>query len=222
VVGYRLIPVDATVPDDPAVAAEVARLMAMLEREVDVVVGRLSTELDASREVIRRGESGFGNLVADFARELTGSDVALFNGGGFRASIPAGEVRMKHVYETFPFANELVTGTLTGAQLQAALDRSASLDPADNPGGFLQVSGLRFVIREGRAVDVTVSGRPLDLQARYRAVMPDFLAAGGDGYSMLAGMEGQVMTGRIISDMLVEAFKTRGEIAPVTDGRITR
>ena len=222
VIGYRLIPIDHSVPEDPAMAAEVERLMAMLAREVDVPVGRLATELDASREVIRRGESAFGNLVADLARELTTSDVALFNGGNFRASIPAGEVRMKHVYETFPFANELVTGTLTGAQLQAALDRSASLDPADNPGGFLQVSGIRFAIRDGRAVDVTVGGVPLDPQGRYRAVMPDFLASGGDAYWMLAAMEGKVQTGRIVSDMVVEAFRTRGEIAPVTDGRIAR
>lgn len=222
VTGYRLIPIDASVPEDAAVAAEVQRLMGMLEKEVDVPVGTLATELDASREVIRRQESAFGNLVSDLARELTGSDVALFNGGGFRASIPAGTVRMKHVYQTFPFVNELVTGTLTGAKLQEALDRSASLDPADNPGGFLQVSGLRYAIRGGRALDVTVGGAPLDPQARYRAVMPDFLAAGGDGYSMLAGMDGQVMTGRLISDMLVEAFRTRGEIAPLTDGRIVR
>lgn len=222
VVGYRLIPIDAGVPEDPVIAAEVARLMAMLAQEVDVVVGRLATPLDASREVIRRGESAFGNLLADLARELTGSDVALFNGGGFRASIPAGEVRLKHVYETFPFANELVTGTLTGAQLQAALDHSASLDPADNPGGFLQASGVRFAIRDGRAEAVTVGGAPLDRQARYRVVMPDFLAAGGDGYAMLAAMDETVMTGRLISDMLVEAFRTRGAIVPVTDGRIAR
>jgi 5'-nucleotidase / UDP-sugar diphosphatase len=222
VVDYRLIPIDATVPEDPAVAAQVQHLMGMLEREVNVPVGRLSRELDASREVIRRGESAFGDFVADLARELTGSDVALFNAGNFRASIAAGEVRMKQVYEAFPFANELVTGTLTGAQLQEALDRSASLDPADNPGGFLQVSGLRYVIHDGRAVDVTVGGVPLDPQAKYRVVMPDFLSAGGDGYSMLAAMEGQVMTGRIVSDMVMEAFRTRGDIAPVTDGRIVR
>jgi 2',3'-cyclic-nucleotide 2'-phosphodiesterase (5'-nucleotidase family) len=84
------------------------------------------------------------------------------------------------------------------------------------------VSGIRFAIRGGRAVDVTVGGAPLDPQATYRAVMPDCLAAGGDGYSMLAGMEGQVITGRLISDMLVEAFRTRGEIDPVFDGRILR
>ncbi len=219
---YRMIPIDERVPEDAEAAAEARSLAHMLEKEVAVVVGRLETALDARREVIRRGESAFGNFVCDLARELTGSDVALFNGGGFRASIPAGDVQMKHIYETFPFVNELVTGTLTGRQLQEALDRSASLDPEDNPGAFLQVSGLRYVIQNGRAVEVTVGGRPLDPDARYRAVMPDFLAAGGDGYAMLDAMAGKVLTGRLISDMVVEAFRTRGAIAPTTDGRIVR
>ncbi len=222
VVGYRLIPIDASIAEDPAIAAQARALGQRLEAEVGVVVGRLEYELDGRREVIRRGESAFGNLLGDLARELTGSDVALFNGGGIRTSVPAGEVRLKHVYEAIPFANELVTGTLSGAQLLAALERSASLDPLDNPGGFLQVSGLRYAIRDGRVDEVTVGGLPLRSDARYRAVMPDFLAAGGDGYATLAAMQDKVATGRIISDMLVEAFRARGTITPVTDGRIVR
>jgi 2',3'-cyclic-nucleotide 2'-phosphodiesterase (5'-nucleotidase family) len=222
VTDYRLIPIDASVPEDPAIAAEVHALAKRLEKEVGVVVGRLEGDLDGRREVIRRGESAFGNLLGDLARELTGSDIALFNGGGIRTSIPAGNVQLKHVYEAIPFANELVTGTLTGAQLQAALERSASLDPLDNPGGFLQVSGLRYAIRDGRLEDVTVGGTPLRRDARYRAVMPDFLAAGGDSYATLAAMQDKVLTGRIISDMLVEAFRTRGTVTPYTDGRISR
>lgn len=46
--------------------------------------------------------------------------------------------------QAFPFRNMLVTGVLTGAALQAALDHSAALDPADNPGGFpTGAQGLR-------------------------------------------------------------------------------
>jgi 2',3'-cyclic-nucleotide 2'-phosphodiesterase (5'-nucleotidase family) len=222
VLGYRLIPIDGRIAEDPALAAQARALAQRLEAEVGVVVGRLASALDGHREAVRRGESAFGNLLGDLARELTGSDVALFNGGGIRTSIPAGEVRLKHVYEAIPFANELVSGTLTGAQLRAALERSAALDPLDNPGGFLQVSGLRYAIRDGRLDQVTVGGAPLRPDARYRAVMPDFLAAGGDGYVTLAQMQDKVATGRIISDMLVDAFRARGTITPVTDGRIAR
>jgi 2',3'-cyclic-nucleotide 2'-phosphodiesterase (5'-nucleotidase family) len=222
VTAYRLLPMDEGVPEDARLAAEVRALAARLEQEVAVVVGRNAVELDASRERIRRGESNFGNFLADLARELTATDVALFNGGGFRASIPAGEVRVKDVYQAFPFGNELVTGTLTGAQIQAALDRSASLDPQDNPGGFLQVSGLRYAITNGTARAVTAAGEPLAPAARYRVVLPDFLAEGGDNYLMLKAMEDRVATGRLISDLVMEAFRERGAVSVTLDGRITR
>ena len=102
------------------------------------------------------------------------------------------------------------------------LERSAAFDPDDNPGGFLQVSGLRYVIR-GRTLDeVTVNGQPIDPERHYRVVMPDFLAEGGDGYAMLKELERRVDTGRLISDMLIEAFRAGGPAAPQLDGRIVR
>ena len=63
----------------------------------------------------------FGDLVADLARESSGAQVALVNAGGFPANIPAGEVRLKEIFQAFPFRNMLVTGVLTRTALQAAL-----------------------------------------------------------------------------------------------------
>ncbi|MFZ0788747.1 MAG: bifunctional UDP-sugar hydrolase/5'-nucleotidase [Chromatiaceae bacterium] len=220
--GYRLIPVDEAAPEDPRMAAEVQALAGRLETEIGVVVGRSAVDLDARRETIRRGESNFGDWVADLARELTGADLALFNAGTFRTSIRAGEVRIKDVYEAFPFGNELVTATLNGARLQSVLDRSAGLDPADNPGGFLQVSGVRFTIRDGRAESVEVAGRALDPAADYRVVMPDFLAAGGDGYAMLKDLPDAKETGTLILELVMDRFRNRPDISPSTDGRIVR
>ncbi len=220
--GYRLLPIDATSPEDPEMAAEVRRIVAEADDALDEQVGTSTRELSAWRELIRRGEAPFGNFVADLAREITLTDVALFNGGSFRANIPAGPVTLKSIYQAFPFRNELVTGTLTGTQLLAALQRSASLDPADNPGGFLQVSGLRYVIEGGRLAGATAGGAPIDPDRRYRVVTSDFLAAGGDGYTMIKAMGDQVMTGRLISDMVIEGFRTASPVDPRTDGRIQR
>ncbi len=221
-VSYRLLPVDEKIPESPEIAAKVAKLVERAESEMLEVVGTAPVALDASREVLRRGEGAFGDLVADLARELTGTQVALFNAGGIRADIPAGPVRIKEIAQAFPFSNELVIGTLDGATLQAVLNRSAALDPLENPGGFLQVSGLRMTLRDGRAEEVTVAGKPLDPAADYRVVVPDFLAAGGDGYQELTGMRDQLATGRILSDMVVEAFRNHREITVATDGRIRR
>ena len=219
---YRLLAVDDSVPEDAAMAAEVAAFDARLADEIEVVVGRSASKLDADRTVIRRSESNFGDWVGDLARELTGADVALFNGGGFRASIAAGEVRIRDVYQAFPFGNELVTAEVSGAVLRQALERSASLDPEDDPGAFLQVSGLRLAIADGKLESVQVAGRPLDPAASYRLVIPDFLAAGGDGYAMLKDLPGANATGLLILDMVLDAFRGQERVAVDTDGRLLR
>ena len=221
-VAYRLIPIDAAVAEDPVVAAQVADLAARAEVQVNEVVGRAAAVLDGRREVVRRVESNLGDFTADLARERTGAQVALFNGGGFRSSVRAGEVHIKDLYAVFPFGNQLVTGRMSGAQLLETLERSAAQVPEDNPGAFLQVSGLRFTIADGHAVDVSIEGKPLEPNASYTVVTPDFLAAGGDGYAAIKAMEGQVMTGQLILDMLIDAFRQVGEVTAQTDGRITR
>jgi len=219
---YRMLAIDSAVPEDPAVAAEVARITSEADKGLLQQVGYASVELGARREQIRRGESAFGNWVADLAREITHADAALFNSGNFRATIPEGPVTVKQVYEAFPFGNELVVGRLTGARLIEALQHSAALDPEDNPGGFLQVSGVRYSIVDGALESATVDDQPIDPARPYLVVMPDFLAEGGDGYTMLEQMQNKEMTGQVISDMVVEAFRTRGPISAKLDGRIRR
>jgi 2',3'-cyclic-nucleotide 2'-phosphodiesterase (5'-nucleotidase family) len=219
---YTLIPIDSASPEDPEIAAEVRRITLDAERELDSEVGFNAQELSAWRELIRREEASFGNFVADLAREITLADIALFNVGSFRASIPAGPVTLKSIYQAFPFRNELVLGELSGARLLAALERSAALNPLDNPGGFLQVSGVSYRIENGQLASATIDNVPIDPTRRYRIVTSDFLAAGGDGYDMLEAMTEPVMTGRLISDMVVEGFRTQSPVNVKTDGRITR
>jgi 2',3'-cyclic-nucleotide 2'-phosphodiesterase (5'-nucleotidase family) len=220
--GYQMLSMDAGVPQDASVAADVGRVAAEAEKDLTHEVGYAKVELSARREEIRRRESSFGDWVADLARGVTHADVALFNGGNFRASIPAGPVTLKQIYETFPFRAELVVGRLTGAQLIEALQRSASLNPEDNPGGFLQVSGLRYSIANGTLESATLDDSPIDPLRQYLVVVPEFLAEGGDGYPMLKDMQDKVMTGHLISDMVIGAFRTGIPVTATVDGRIRR
>jgi 2',3'-cyclic-nucleotide 2'-phosphodiesterase (5'-nucleotidase family) len=96
------------------------------------------------------------------------------------------------------------------------------MDPLHNPGGFLQVSGVRYEIADGRLASATVRDAPIDPERRYRIVTSDFLAAGGDGYTMLKEMSNTVMTGRLISDMVIEGFRSESPVEPKTEGRIVR
>jgi 5'-nucleotidase/UDP-sugar diphosphatase len=103
-----------------------------------------------------------------------------------------------------------------------ALQRSASLNPEDNPGGFLQVSGLRYSIANRTLESATLADKPIVPTRRYRVVVPGFLAEGGDGYVMPKDMQDKVMTGQLVSDMVIEAFRKGVPVTATVNGRIRR
>jgi 5'-nucleotidase len=72
-----------------------------------------------------------------------------------------------------------------------------------------------------RVVTVEVGGAPLDEARRYVLATHDFLAAGGNGYTVFAGHEPVYNdSGRWLRDVLAAWWRRRGSVAPGVDGRI--
>lgn len=222
---YRLLPVTATAGEDPAVAAIVTRYAAQLGERMREPVGTAGVDLDGAKDAVRTRETNLGSLVADVMREAAGADVALVNGGTIRAGIPAGPVTVGAIYNVLPFDNWLISFALTGRELRAALETGVSRVEVGD-GGFPQVAGMRYVFDPRRPageriVSVEVGGAPLDESRTYVLATHDFLAAGGNGYTMFAGREPVYNdSGRWLRDVLAEWWRRRGSIAPGVDGRI--
>jgi 5'-nucleotidase len=102
------------------------------------------------------------------------------NPGGLRADLRQGPLTYGQVYEVIPFDNQLATLELTGEQLEHVLAAAYAARK-----GVFQISGLEVKLSRcpgnERLKSFTVAGKPVDEHARYRVVMPDFLAHGGDG-----------------------------------------
>lgn len=184
-----------------------AKFKQQLKQPVATVKDDLVTDDPATGvRIVRNAETNLGNLCADAIRAAAGTDVAVMNGGGVRASIKAGEITYGDVLNVFPFGNHLRTIEVTGQQLLDALELSVSAMPEEN-GGFLQVSGLTFTFRtdtpspvtrddegmftgvegERRVQNVLVGGKPLEPDKTYSLVGADYtLRDSGDGYSMFA------------------------------------
>jgi 2',3'-cyclic-nucleotide 2'-phosphodiesterase (5'-nucleotidase family) len=116
-------------------------------------------------------------------REVGEADVAIINGGGIRASIKKGEIRVKEIYTALPFDNYIVVIKLTGRQIREALEHGVS-GIEEEEGRFPQVSGLTFKYspfdkRGSRVREVLVAGRPIHLEKEYIVATHDFLAVGG-------------------------------------------
>lgn len=193
----RLIPVDASIPAAPDVAALVARYAALLERELDTRIGQTAVPLDAREAVIRRQETALGRFLAEAMRRRVGAQVALLNSGAIRGNrlFPPGPLTRRDVHELLPFSNVVVLVELRGALLEAALEHAVDILPRPS-GHFLQTAGLEYTVDPtrppGRRVTgVLVQGEPLDPARLYRVALPDYLALGRDGYPMLR--EGHVL-----------------------------
>ena len=122
------------------------------------IVGRTSFPLSDNdslgNRAVRNQETALGNFCADAFRTILGTDIAILNGGGFRAGIPVGEISFNSLRKVFPFGNTCCSATITGQQLLDALEFCVSLAPTEG-GNFPQVSGMRFTLNTSVASSVT-------------------------------------------------------------------
>jgi 5'-nucleotidase/UDP-sugar diphosphatase len=112
-----------------------------------------------------------------------GVDFALQNGGGIRADLAEGPVRLRDIYDVLPFDNSVVVLTLKGSDVMVLFDHIASI--SEGRGAFPQVSrGLSFTIdrTSGTCTDVFINGKPLNPKGVYKIATNSYLANGGDGY----------------------------------------
>jgi 2',3'-cyclic-nucleotide 2'-phosphodiesterase (5'-nucleotidase family) len=218
---WTYLPIDASIAPDPAVQNLVETYRVQLDAKFSEVIGTAEVFLDGERERIRYEETNLGNFVTDIMRSYTGAEIALLNAGSLRASIDEGEITLEDVFKTMPYENELVMVELPGAEVQAALARAVMGSRADEDGGFLHVSGLRFTVR-GKTLEGIMAGKaPLDLARTYKVAITDFMLSGGDGYQVFVGKPA-VKTGLPLRELIVDTIRARGKVKAEKEGRITR
>ncbi|RAU36926.1 bifunctional UDP-sugar hydrolase/5'-nucleotidase [Enterobacter sp. RIT418] len=178
-----------------------------LDEEVQQTVAQSPVELTRAY-----GESAsLGNLAADALLAAAGKDtqLALTNSGGIRDEIPSGAITMGSIISAFPFPNELATMDLTGKQLRALMEHSASLS-----NGVLQVSkGVEMKYDSSkpigqRVVVLTLNGKPIEDATVYHIATQSFLADGGDGFTTFTEGKARNTTGGYnVSNAVIDYFK---------------
>jgi 5'-nucleotidase len=181
------------------------------------------------------GESPLGDVIADAQLAATsanangGAVMAFTNPGGIRTDIARkedGAVSYADLFASQPFRNQLVTLTLTGAQIRQALEQQW-LDP--KRPRILQVSsGFAYTWDNAKsygehiaAEAMSLNGERIDPAKSYRVTVNDYLTFGGDGFTVLKQGTAQ-QYGVYDIDALYGYFQDKSPIAPVTPGRIER
>ena len=180
---------------DPVVAALVERYSQAARPMAERVVAHVKAGLSGTPD--EHGVSRLAELVADAQLAWTrpaargGSQLALMNVSGARGDLVPhadGSLDFAQLFALQPFGNGLVVQTLTGAQLKALLEQQFT-DPAD-PTMMVPSASFTYTYdltrpAGQRVVAMRLNGRPIDPAGHYRITTNNFLASGGDSFTVL-------------------------------------
>ena len=238
--------------EDPAVAAEQAAWVSSVDEMLGEKIAVADTKFyitdpATGKRRIRSGETNLGDFVADGIYtyfnevEKLHCDIAIMNGGGIRSDEDAGYWTFKTCKQVSPFGNVACLMSVTGKQIQDALEFAARFAGAEGKenGGFLQVAGATYEIHTDipntvqtddknvwigsatgtpRVQNVKIYDRangtyvPLDENKTYAlAGMNYTLRNLGDGFAMFDGAE-------LIKDYVSEDYLVMSTYAMTFDG----
>jgi 5'-nucleotidase len=190
--------------EDPQVQAVVNQYVSAAAPLANRVIG--SIQGDLTRTGSPRGESTLGDVIADAQLAATqpanlgGAQLAFMNPGGIRADLltgqisggeAPGQVTYGEAFTVQPFGNSLVTKTMTGDMIRRLLQQQFPGCAAPTSVRILQVSStFRYeqdptaTTCEGRIGRMFVNGTEVAPGDSFRVTMNNFLATGGDGFTV--------------------------------------
>ena len=227
--GYEVTKVEgARVAMDAAWDAEpMPEAVALLEPYrlgMDSLMGQVKGVAAVSMDRYRP-ESPLSNLIADVLRQSADrvlgkpADVGIMNIGGIRNSLTEGDITTANVYEILPFENALCVLTMKGSVLKQLF---ANLAARHGEG----VSGIRLeMTKDGRLLDGTVDGQPVQDDKDYTVATIDYLTEGNDGLTALPLAHEKVCPqGAVLRDLFMDYVKSQAAAGkPVTariEGRV--
>ena len=194
-------------PKDERVAGVVQQYVTAAAPLANQIIGNVTQDILNTSNAV--GEIPSGDVIADAQLAATapanlgGAQIAFMNPGGIRGGATngflyapsgteaPGAVTYGEAFTIQPFGNSLVTKTMTGAQIKLLLEQQFVGCGGQSTQRILQISAGFSWVRNSAAATcadkvsgVTLNGTPIDPAASYRVTMNNFLASGGDGFTV--------------------------------------
>lgn len=217
----KTLAVDQTFQSDSAILSFVIPYQQILDKEINEV-------LSYTPEVLTREDgnmqSSIGNIYADLCfdranpvfKKLSGNsiDLALFNFGGIRQSIPKGDIKVIDVFQLMPFENMLVVAELSGEQMESLFnyfEKEKSAHP---------MSGAQLTFSQDTLTQIVVQNKPFDKKRNYFVLTSDYLQKGGDHMDFFKNPVKLHSLNYKIRDAIIDYLKENDTIKSSIDNRI--
>ncbi len=199
-------------------------VLAPYTKDVDELIGKVIGYSDMLMQP-DRPESLLSNFVADaYMSEATKlglkPDFAICNIGGLRADLPLGEVTKGNIINISPFQNYFTMVELKGEYLLELFDQIAH-----SLGEGISKEARLIINKEGKKIDCSVNGKPVNPKKTYRIATINYLAEGNDHLDAFKKSSKVTVREELAQDVLLnyiygETFAGR-HLKAAIDGRIT-
>ncbi|MGC8612386.1 MAG: 5'-nucleotidase C-terminal domain-containing protein [Athalassotoga sp.] len=210
---YKLITVSKDIKPDEAVQDLLNAYKIVGSAKLNEPIGYSKVNFANEKDSTRKADTLIGHLITDAVAwkfKDMGIQAVLMNGGGIRAPIPAGTITYRTVLTVLPFGNTVVILKIKGSDLLKAIQWGAVYHPEDT-GARLNEWGLTYTVTPQGVENILLDGKPIDPNVIYTVATNDYMANGGDNYSMLKNAQ-QYNTGYVLADVVKEYIE---HISPI-------
>lgn len=217
------IAIDSTLVSKQSINTIITPYKKQMVKEINTIISYTPKDLTRTDGAL---ESSLGNLLADLTYERanpifekrTGKsiDFSLFNYGGLRAGIPAGNVTNKNAFELMPFENMLVVVELSGEKMDALISYLIKNDTAHPLSKHIQL----VVTKKG--YELRINNEPYDNSKSYFVLTSDYLQSGGDKMTFFKDPLQKISLEYKIRDAIIDYFKSVDTLQSNLDQRFIK
>jgi 2',3'-cyclic-nucleotide 2'-phosphodiesterase (5'-nucleotidase family) len=214
---------DSTISADSEIEAEIIPLRDSVESIMNEVIGKSVSNLYPEKP-----ESPLSNFVSDLLLDAARKEIkktrkedlpviTVINIKGLRSSLPKGPVKVENIYSLMPFENQLVILKLSGRSIFKLFKHIGE----SNGDGL---AGASFTYSNGEIKNAKINGQDIDDQQKYYVATSDYLAEGGDHYTIFQEAVEKYESPQKIRNLIIKHIRDltkKGEsINPSTNQRI--
>ncbi|CAL2083714.1 UDP-sugar hydrolase [Tenacibaculum sp. 190524A05c] len=219
----KTIKVDSTLSGDQNIEEVIAPFREKMVASINTVISYTPKDLVRTDGKL---ESSLGNLMADLSFERANPlfhkltekniDFAMFNYGGIRAGIPAGEITNKHAFELMPFENSLVVVELTSDKIKELVTYLV-----ENNKAHPLSKQVKLTVKN-ESPNLLVNDKPIDNSKTYFVLTSDYLQSGGDKMNFFKNPVNLYKLDYKVRDAIIDYFKSKDTLVSNLDGRFKK
>lgn len=200
-----VIQVDSLLASDSSAVKIIAPYKEQIDVKMNEIIGYSDYPLSKAQP-----EGLLNNFISDlvlsyviknFKKENIEYNIAVFNNGGLRASLPRGAIKVGDIYKLMPFENEIVVLELSGEKFYNLIEYIVS-------SGGVPFAGMKIQVKNKQISSIKIGDKDFDKNKTYTVITSDYLASGGDKMYFFQNPVSYTNLNILMRDLIIEHFKT--------------